>query len=568
MSGARLAAELGRAMGDAFSGAVEWRDEKRRRLFFFVKGSLALVQSNLKSESPERVMERFAPAPELLGDLVAATRLREALVEPRGEVALHPGAAPPSLEALDLPTLLWVASDALPPPPTGVWPRVPPEGAPLLARLPLAPDVVRYLLELDGTRPVDEVLEFGPEEPELLSRALALGALLGAVRWGPAAAGGAAAAPARPPASPAPGVRVAPVSAPLAAPPPVTAAPTPPAARPTSAQPVTVDDIADFIRGALDADEASVSPEAAAPRQAEAVQGRSMFSGNEAPAAPDLDDDASPYGGASATIQFGASRAAAPPPDPEADATAFFGSALARIRAAKDHFGVLGTGWQDAPETHRRAYFALAQRLHPDRLAGESAVVRAVAEELFDRVRAAWETLGDDVKREAYIARVIRGEKSEDELAMEQVRRILDAEADFKRGLAELNGGRLPAAHELFKRATEASPEEPDFAAHHAYTAFRLAFGRDDAAASEAAKRLGSITKAAESRDALWVLHGIVLRMTGHEAGARQAFVHALKLKPSNPDAVREMRRLQREREEAPAPAAEPGFLSRLFKRK
>jgi hypothetical protein len=53
----------------------------------------------------------------------------------------------------------------------------------------------------------------------------------------------------------------------------------------------------------------------------------------------------------------------------------------------------------------------------------------------------------------------------------------------------------------------------------------------------------------------------------GNEAAARRAFVAALRLKPSNPDAAREMRRLGRERDAA-AEAAPTGFLSRLFAKK
>ncbi|MFN7143936.1 MAG: hypothetical protein ACK4YP_09185, partial [Myxococcota bacterium] len=182
-----LAEELCRATREATTGAIEWRDDKRRRLFFFRQGVLVLIQSNLKSESPERIAERAPDADEgTLADMVAATRIREALGETRGTVTLHVGVPAPGFEALDLMTLLFEAADRLPGLPEGSCPRVVPSAAMLVARVPVGAEVVRYLLELDGSRPLEDVLEFGPAEPEILARALALAHALGAITSGEA----------------------------------------------------------------------------------------------------------------------------------------------------------------------------------------------------------------------------------------------------------------------------------------------------------------------------------------------------------------------------------------------
>jgi Tfp pilus assembly protein PilF len=64
---------------------------------------------------------------------------------------------------------------------------------------------------------------------------------------------------------------------------------------------------------------------------------------------------------------------------------------------------------------------------------------------------------------------------------------------------------------------------------------------------------------------------GMVQRLRGNDAAARQAFVAALKLNPSNPDAMREMRRNERERKDTAPPGEEKpaaGFFARLFGKK
>ena len=229
---------------------------------------------------------------------------------------------------------------------------------------------------------------------EAVRRALAVARVLGALETGTAPA----AAPPRPASAPPRAAAPPPEAAPAPVPPPVASARPEPS--PASLAASLDDDIASLLQGALDA----------------------------APAGPPS------------------------PLKPEDELERALGPDVQRILAAADHFAVLGTSWQDAPEQHRRAYFRIAQRFHPDRLGDASEAVRVAAADAFERARVAWEELGDDARREAYIARVVRGEKSEEELAMEKVRRILDAESDFKRGPAELGAGRavLSVSPELF----------------------------------------------------------------------------------------------------------------------
>ena len=487
---------------------MEWRHEKRRRLFFFEDGELVLVQSNLKSESPERLAVKYPSlSPEDLALQVLQVRVIEGITAAEGEVNWYAGTAAPTREPADIVALLWPVADQFPKLPADSFPRAVPAVAHRIARLPLLDTILTYLIELDGTRPLEDIVDFGPADPETLLDALAIAAELGAVDLHGAETTNATIVPGAA-AKPAP-------------PPPRTGA----------------TDIADLIREEIGAERS------APPDEAPATERRTP------------------------PVEAPATHIVRRPHSGTDQVTARFGAELSRIRAAADHFATLGVTPEDPPDTLRRTYFALARELHPDRFVGEPPEIQSVATELFDRVRAAWEVLADDARREAYIAKVIRGEMTEDEKAMEKVQVILSAENDFRRGMAEFNGGRLTVAHDLFHRASVALPEEPEFAAYAGYTTFKLHSSRDDAAADAGAAKIKAALEANEKLDGVWVLQGLVARARGKEDTARTAFVTALKLKPSNPDAARELRRLERDKETVPAPGA-GGFFSRIFGKK
>ncbi len=472
-----LAAMLAERLLAGATGALDWTDGKRRRLIFVEAGAIALVQSNLKSESVDRAREQHPELDEAQA-VAAACRARMAGIfkETAGESRWLEGQLAPRREPVDFADGLYLTG--LPRPPVTSYPRAQSPACNWLARQAMSPELSGYLLELDGTRTLDEVLEFAPGGPVAAERWIRIGFALGALADA--------------------GIETS-----------VYEVRTVTKKRAWSGG---VDDIAAMIA--------------------------------------DATGDSTPRHLATAT-------------DPVA---ARLGPVHVRITSATDHFSVLGVSWQDPPETIRRAYFTLARELHPDRFIEDSAEVQASAAEIFDRARAAWEVLGDENKRAAYIAKVIRGEKTEEEQAMDKVRAILDSEADFKRGVSELYAGRLAQAHEIFTRCAERVPEEHEFAAYAGYTTFKIHQGKDAEKAEAGAKRLFDAVQGSERLDAGWVLIGLVHKAKGNEKAARDAFVAALKIKPSNPDATRELKRMEKEKEAKQEDDA--SFISRLFGKK
>ncbi len=245
-----------------------------------------------------------------------------------------------------------------------------------------------------------------------------------------------------------------------------------------------------------------------------------------------------------------------------------------RLEAAENAFGILGLDPEADGEALRSAYMELANMLHPDKYSDASDEVREQATESFDQVRAAWECVETDEKRAKYIDHVILGKPTEEEEAMEQVKALLDAEADFKKGLAAFNAGRLSAAHKLFESAAQAAPDELEFCAYKAYTTFALNRKTDMEAANNAINDLKDILDANSHQqrrlDGGWVLLGRAYRELGEKDAAKRALVQALRFNAANPDAPRELRRLEGKSsaQKSGDSDAKPGFFKKLFGRK
>ncbi|MBM4392051.1 MAG: DnaJ domain-containing protein [Deltaproteobacteria bacterium] len=472
-----LAAKLAECLVARAQGALDWTDGKRRRVIFVADGAITLVQSNLKSETTDHAREQ-QPGVDEAQVVAAANQARMAGIfkETGGESKWVEGRSAPRREPIDFAESLY--STGLPRPRVTSYLRAQSPGCTWLARQAMPPGLSDYLLDLDGSRTLDDVIEFAP------------GGAAAAERW----------------------IRIG------------------------------------FALGAL----ADVGIETSVYEVRAVTKTRPSSGGIDDIAAmiADATGKATPRHLATAT-------------QPVADR---LGPVHARILGAANHFAVLGVSWQDPVETIRRSYFTLARELHPDRFVEDSAEVQASAAEIFDRVRAAWEVLGDVKRREAYIAKVIRGEKTEEEQAMEKVRAILDSESEFKRGLTDHYAGRLAQAHDIFTRCAERVPEEREFAAYAGYTTFKIHHGKDEAKAEAGAKRLFDAVQGSERLDSGWVLIGLVHRAKSNDKAAREAFVAALKIKPANPDAMRELKRMEKEKEARQEDDA--SFISRLFGKK
>lgn len=507
----RLEEEIVQRIAQGWSGAIDQQDGKKRWVFYFVDGRLIYTRSNLKTEHEDSIREgRPNLSDDAVARLQAIRRIRNACRAPHGERSVHEDAAPRGEMSIPtLPVLLRAVMAARS------------EDELLAAIGPVLDGWPATAGDLSDLGVGDEVAGYltrldgarlGRDVVEFAPgpRAEVLATLWLAWRLSRIIVGAAASE----------GTVV------------------------EASKPAVGLDIAAFIAEEVTQEIVPVPPEPE-------PQGAS----HEVSALPRRQR---------ATI--------APPPKPRVDPMEVRLRELhARVTAASNHFEVLGVPWDAEPEAFRKAHLELAQHLHPDRYADAAQEVQDLATTAFDRIRAAWEVLGAVEARAAYVDRIIHGKKTDEELAMEQVQAYWAGEAEFKRGLAAFNAGRIVQAHENFRAAVEAVPDELEFRAYYGFSTFMLNHKTDPQQAESGMEMLKEVLERNKEQerklDTAWVLLGRIYRERGEDRAAKRCFVQALRINPANPDAQREMRRLGSSDDKGKA-NEKKGLFSRLFGKK
>ncbi len=204
----------------------------------------------------------------------------------------------------------------------------------------------------------------------------------------------------------------------------------------------------------------------------------------------------------------------------------------------------------------------LAKNWHVDRFSqfdlGED---RHKLQEIFSTLNSAHRTLTDEDARLEYDLEISDGPS---------IGELLEAENDFLRGKGMLNSGRAKGAHELFRKASEAAPEEMQYRAYFLYTeALQLPKNEDGIVlkvarkrATEIYKELDDLTIQFPQKDWLMQFLGTVSLGLGREADAQELFTEALMINKNNTDAARQLRLLRMRKQKSKKSG---GFFSKLF---
>jgi curved DNA-binding protein CbpA len=214
-----------------------------------------------------------------------------------------------------------------------------------------------------------------------------------------------------------------------------------------------------------------------------------------------------------------------------------------------DHFELLGLAFEAPVEQVRAAYFQLARKLHPDKLAALGLPdTQRQAQRLFAQINTAFAVLTDPVRRQEYIGLQKRGGvaavKAEENQAEALANRVLRAEEAFKQGEMALRREQFQQAVTSFMEAVELEPNEPEYQALLAWAKFTVATDKNAVAHATRA----ALQKAADADfDAVTARFylGRVERMLGREKEALQHFQAVLMLKPGHSEASSEARVLE-----------------------
>ena len=229
-----------------------------------------------------------------------------------------------------------------------------------------------------------------------------------------------------------------------------------------------------------------------------------------------------------------------------ADVKQLIAHQLELLRGGIDHFALLGVNLDASAEEIRKAYFALARQLHPDRLSalGIPDDERS-AQRLFAQVNSAFALLSDPRSRAEYAEIQRRGGeavvRAEQAKAEQLASRLLDAEEAYRRGEMALRRDQLSTALAEFARAIELDPNEADYHAMLAWTQFCAAPDKMAIANATRSALDRAISRSPRAIAARFYL-GRVERMLGRDQDALRHFHQVLELSPHHTEAATEAR--------------------------
>jgi curved DNA-binding protein CbpA len=219
------------------------------------------------------------------------------------------------------------------------------------------------------------------------------------------------------------------------------------------------------------------------------------------------------------------------------------------LERGANHFEILGVAFDAPAEQVRTAYFSLARKLHPDRLASLGiADQQRQAQRLFAHINTAFSTLTDQTKRDGYMSLLQRGGESavraEDAKAESIATAVMRAEEAFRQGEMALRREQYAQAVSSFTGAAELQPNEPEYQALLAWSKFAAADDKQAIAAATRTALLKAADASIKSVAARFYL-GRVERMLGKEKEALAHFQEVLREKPHHAEAASEARILE-----------------------
>jgi DnaJ-domain-containing protein 1 len=222
---------------------------------------------------------------------------------------------------------------------------------------------------------------------------------------------------------------------------------------------------------------------------------------------------------------------------------------LAMLDRGADHFVLLGITQDASADVTRAAYFTLARKLHPDRLASLGIADAAHnAQRLFAQINTAFAILNDPIKRSEYTQVLGRGGETavreEEAKANAEAMKAMHAEEAFRRGEMALRREQLDQALVEFTTAVELRNNEPEYQAMLAWTKFAASSDKPAIAQETRQKLLRAADISDNSPSARFYL-GRVERILGREREALTHFQEVLRIKPNHTEASSEIRVLE-----------------------
>jgi len=225
------------------------------------------------------------------------------------------------------------------------------------------------------------------------------------------------------------------------------------------------------------------------------------------------------------------------------------GEKVQALERGADHYSILGVTQMAKADEIRAAYFAIAKRIHPDRLRAVGVTdVTIDAQRLFARINQAFGVLSDPQRRAEYSVMLSAGgedavRKAQAE-AEERAGRVLRAEDTFRHGEMALRRSQFEQARVLFMEAVELNPDEAEYHALLAW-AIWLAAPEKTLVAIDVQKRLAQSLALSPQCVQAHFYGGQVAKQSGQMQAAVDAFRKVIEMEPGHTEANLELRVLR-----------------------
>jgi tetratricopeptide (TPR) repeat protein len=203
---------------------------------------------------------------------------------------------------------------------------------------------------------------------------------------------------------------------------------------------------------------------------------------------------------------------------------------------SKDYFSLLGVGADTGDEEIERAYREkINQFARENFVAGVSAEAEARLEEINTRIIMAYESLKNPERREKYLQEI--GEKPAPEASPG-----LEAEKCLQKGMEYVRTRKWAGAQEMFEKAVELKPEEPEF---YGYLGWAIYCNEDlefNQRRDMAIEKMGMALEMNPNMDSIHVFLGKIFKDEGNINEAVSEFRQALQCNPNCREAARELK--------------------------
>ncbi len=220
-----------------------------------------------------------------------------------------------------------------------------------------------------------------------------------------------------------------------------------------------------------------------------------------------------------------------------------------KLSVAKNgnYFDLLGVNQMSTIAEIKRAYITLAKEFHPDRIPNSAGrEVRKMAEELFQILTDAHNTLTNEQKRLEYIEKVMQSGKAE---AADDVTRLLAAEGKFQAGEEYLKKRLFAKAVENFKEAIDLYPEEAEYFAYYGWALYQSEPENQEVLKKARDSLATAITKNPKL-DKAYLFMGYIYKGINRDDLAERQFEKAIQCNPDCTDALRELKLLDLKKRE------------------